>query len=628
MAAKMRSLRVVGPAILAVLAFVFLPIVADATSGPIPGTNVYLFEVADAESSVTYGESASFPFGLVNSENRSVTVLVSASTADSPVLLNLSDPSLVLDPDESAQVRVNVTVLADGDRKVVDVNVTFEVMDGMTILGTDSRVVRVVASPSPRTVDVVLAFLTVGGVIVTGFIAILVFEKTRIPDMLILIALGLLLGPIALVVFGLSLVPGEFLTLVTPYFAALALMFILFDGGLNIRIVQVARQLRTATAHTILAFILTVMLVAIVTMLILGYPWQVGMLLGAILGGTSGAVVIELVRRMRVSSGTRMILTLEAVITDVLCVITAIALIELLRFPQSSVTSVLADLATAFVYALGTGGAVGIVWLFALRRMEGLPFSFMVTIAVLFILFAATEFIGGSGAMAAFVFGLVLGNHDEIAKRIRMIQPFKVDSRFKQFHSELTFVVRTFFFTFLGLVFTFNFGGAWDVRTPIPVLNILDNTFWLLLIGIVVVFLSIAGVRILMATVTSSIQRSPDADRRAMWSVMGRGLATAVLASLPFTLPSYTDPSDPSYVPFHATMAPFERQMTTIAFFIILITLIATTIGVATTERHAKRVRLSLGLPVSKVHREADEASSSGEAYADSDPAESHGLQE
>lgn len=66
---------------------------------------------------------------------------------------------------------------------------------------------------------------------------------------------------------------------------------------------------------------------------------------------------------------------------------------------------------------------------------------------------------------------------------------------------------------------------------------------------------------------------------------MGRGLAAAVLASLPFAIPAFTDPAHPEYGVYRNAISVYETQFLTITFIIILLTVIATTVGVLSAER-------------------------------------------
>jgi len=444
-------------------------------------------------------------------------------------------------------------------------------------------------------VDVFTAFLAVGGIIAVGFLASIIFERTRIPDIMILILLGVILGPVA-ASFGIVLVPAFVLSVATPFLTAIALMFILFDGGLNLQLARVVKNLPIVVFHTLSTFLLTVLGVAFIATTILGYPPLVGVLLGTILGGTGSALVIGLVRTLRVSDETKIILTLEAVVTDVLCVVTALAIIDLLRSgPDAPAWMLVSSFGLVFLVSLFLGGAVGVGWLVLLRRPEGKPVSYMLTIAVLFVLYATAEIAGGSGAMAAFVFGLVLGNRNAIEARLKTLAlkrrggTLLLDDRIKKFQSELSFSVRTFFFVFLGLVFTVSGGTGLVVSTRVPYLDAFNNTLALFLVGIVLIFLTILAIRVLTASVVAFARGKPHRDRRVMWVMMGRGLAAAALASFPFTVSAFTAPATAGDSYYHDLLAPLKSQFLDIAFFIILLTVGVTTIGVAWSERaHAR----------------------------------------
>ena len=579
--------------LIAFLAILFAPSAEAAT--PIPGTPLNVVDLGPSSQVVPLGSVTNFSWGIYNGGPGTFTVNISAVSEDPAFGLALSSSTLVLRRDDFFEVRLNVTVPGGGDARAARLHVWFNVTVPVASL---ERVVTITARETPASADVLTAFAAIGAIIAIGFTATLIFERTRVPDLLILIFLGLLIGPVALTYFGFSFVPPGVLALATPYFTAVALMIILFDGGLNLRLREVVRYLGLVGLHTGLTFLLTLFAVAFVTVVVLGYPWLVGLLLGAILAGTSGAVVIGIVRALRVSEETKIVLTLESVLTDVLCVVTVLALIELLRGgPGASVSIVFLDLGQAFLVALAFGIAFGVGWLLLLGRLEKKPFSYMLTIAVLFVLYAFTETSGGSGAMASFVFGLVLGNHKAFERRIHLRTNFVVDDRIKQFHGELSFVIRTFFFVFLGVVFTFQFSGGWAVSTQLPALEIFNGTFALFFIGVICIFVVIVAVRVLAARVTSRIHPKPPAERRVLWTVMGRGLAAAVLASLPFTIPAFTSPSSAGDLYFTNVLAPYESQFLNVAFFVILLTVGATTLGVAASERQLGRRATRVAAP-------------------------------
>lgn len=435
-------------------------------------------------------------------------------------------------------------------------------------------------------VDIILGFVAVGAVIFIGFFARLIFEKTKVPDILLLVILGLFLGPFLINVFDIELVPEDILELVTPPFAALALAMILFDGGLNLSFDLVIRKLKVSIIHTVTAFILTVLTISIVAHFVLGYPVGVGLLLGSILGGLSGAIAVALVRTMRLDEDTRTILTLESVLTDVLCIVVSLSIMEYLKGGTNSGAEVaLGSLATAFSIAIVIGVFFGVLWLVVLTRLYGKPFSYMITLAALLLLYGGVEYVKGSGAMAALIFGLVIGNKEEFGNFFRIKTKFHLDERIIQFNSELSFLMRTFFFVLLGLSFSFSVTGRVEVHSFIPLLSDLNYTPTLFLVGAVLIFVVIVFSRYVNSFLTIAIHPESKNDRTALTGVMGRGLAAAVLATLAFTIPAFTDPSAAGYSNYHDLMSPYESQFLNMSFIIILGTVIATTIGVFLSEK-------------------------------------------
>jgi cell volume regulation protein A len=117
-------------------------------------------------------------------------------------------------------------------------------------------------------------FAGIGLIILLGFMGSLFFERTKIPDILILIFIGLLIGPILTEYtnFGLLDDPEmkDTITFFAPHFAALALVIILFDGGLNLHLEKTMRKMGIALLHTCMAFIGSIVVTALACVYMLG----------------------------------------------------------------------------------------------------------------------------------------------------------------------------------------------------------------------------------------------------------------------------------------------------------------------------------------------------------------------
>jgi len=440
--------------------------------------------------------------------------------------------------------------------------------------------------------DISYLFAGIGAIILLGFLGSLLFERTKVPDILILIFIGLILGPI-MAYFGYVVIPKSTLDAIAPIFSALALVIILFDGGLNLNLEKTMQKLGIAILHTGIAFIGTMVVTAIIAFYFLNMDIVIGLLFGAILGGVSSAVVIPIMAGASANEDTKILLTLESVLTDVLCIVTALIFIEVLKGSNMDTGVLIQQLLADFVIAAFIAFLFGVMWLLILKKLEGKPFSFMITIAALLLLYAVAEFIQVSGAIAALVFGLVLSNKDEIARILKVRGSFVFDEHIRQFHSEVSFLIRTFFFVYLGITFVFSIGeGSFSNLAPFIPASIADVPIYVFILLMAVIFVGMLVVRYIAATVTVNIQKESKPDKSYIYSMLPRGLAAAVLAQLPFNIPEFTESITAAGIPlplanqthYYQLIAGYQNLFLNMAFMMIVLTVIATTIGFSAIE--------------------------------------------
>src|SRR3989304_8507136 len=99
--------------------------------------------------------------------------------------------------------------------------------------------------------EISFIFLIIGMIILIGFFGSLSFEKTKVPDVLVLLGIGVLLGPVFRVV------SPESLTHFAEYFGSLALMIILFEGGMDMDIDKLLKEFGTASILVLISFALS-----------------------------------------------------------------------------------------------------------------------------------------------------------------------------------------------------------------------------------------------------------------------------------------------------------------------------------------------------------------------------------
>jgi len=357
---------------------------------------------------------------------------------------------------------------------------------------------------------VTLALIIATIIIVIGFISNWLFDRTGLPDMLFLIALGVVVGPV-LRIFN----PASLFEL-APYIAAVALVFILFDGGLRMNLYQVFSESPRAALLAIMGFAFTTIVIALVMHLIVGVPLLYGVLFGSILGGSSSIVVVSLARRIGVSERCSTVLTLESAITDILCIVVSLVVIGIITSPsgQAQYLEIGKEIAGKFSIGAVVGVIFGIIWLSLLKRVANIPYAYMLTLAVVLSAYSVSDVLGGSGALSSLLFGIVLGNEKDILKIFKQdsTRDTIIDAGLKRFESEIAFLVRSFFFVYLGLITTVSDIG-------------------LIVFGAILSFL-LLGVRYL-AVRLATIRSEMCEERSIMNFVLTRGLAAAVLSTLP-----------------------------------------------------------------------------------------------
>lgn len=401
---------------------------------------------------------------------------------------------------------------------------------------------------------VVLAFVVAGTIIILGFLGEEFSKRTGIPDPILLLLFGVLLGPVFNVFSREQLVP------ITPYFAALALITILFDGGLNMKIKEAIRNSPRALILGFSGWTINVLVTAFLCKYLLGWRLLNGLLLGSIVGGSSSIIVIALARKLGVDSKTETILSLESILTDVLCTVGAFVAIDIILSGEVSLQVALSSVAIAFAVGIIVGLLIGIAWLNILEGIKGKPNAYMLTLAILLLTFFVARNLGGTGAISALFFGLVIGNAPSFAKLVKFNNSCTVsaDESVRNFHGQISFLIRSFFFVFTGLLFSF-------------------SSLTLVFFGLLLAFVFL-GIRFF--AVKLSFVRSSSKDMEMLMTVMlPRGLAAAVLASLPFV-----------------SGVPGSEVFPEVAFIVILFTIIICTVGVAFLRTRARSTSSSRAL--------------------------------
>ena len=335
------------------------------------------------------------------------------------------------------------------------------------------------------------------------------FSKRRIPDVLLLMLIGILVGPVS------GWVKPEQLNDVGPIFASLTLLFILFDSGIDMRLDVVRRYWTGVVQVTFLSFVLSMATVTGIAFYLTDLELKACMLLGGMVAGTAAAIVIPLVRQMKVSDKTRVTLVLESAISGVLCIVISLAFIEGYKLGNVSIGSMLGRVFASILMSLIIGLVAGIVWSSFMERVRKLQNSMFLTPAFVFIIYGISEALGYSGAISALAFGLVLGNPEyfemSFLKKLKLHDMTPLAGTEKSFFKEFVFILKTYFFVYIGICIPFT------------------NTTALAYGAIIAAALFV--VRFILVLIVG--KNNTPVDRLTVSIMIPKGLVSAVLASVP-----------------------------------------------------------------------------------------------
>lgn len=384
-----------------------------------------------------------------------------------------------------------------------------------------------------------VVLLAAGVTIFLGVAGESFFKKTGIPDIAFLMILGVIIGPL------LGIIQPEAVIEVVPYFAALALIIIMFDGGLNLDLKSMVKTAHFALLLAILGFAVSMVIVTMLAHYGLGWEWLDSILLSSIVGGSSSIIVFGLVRQLRVSEETKSMLSFESALTDILSTIVAFIMFEAVLSGYFDMELLGITFGRNIAIGLLLGLGVGIPWMFITTKLANAQHSYMLTLGILFVLYFMAQSFGESGALTALVFGLMLGNRRRLSRYLRIKLPeISTDDTM---HNQLTFLVRSFFFVFVGLLASF-------------------GRIEYIVFGIVSAILIYIGR--LIVTKTTLTNRFSTLDRKVTSVMIPRGLAAAVLATFAITLG-----------------LPNGEVYPQIIFFVIMGSVIITTIGLGRAKK-------------------------------------------
>jgi potassium/hydrogen antiporter len=286
--------------------------------------------------------------------------------------------------------------------------------------------------------------LTLSLLLSAALVARLVASLIRVPEILVLVLLGALLGPSVLDVID---VPLD--SIGAQLMFTLGVSLILFYGGLNLSVGVLRRVWVGLGMLVVPGVFLTAAVTGVVAHVAFDLPWYAALLMGAVLAPTDPAILIPLFVRSRLRPKVAQTVVAESAFNDPTGAVLALALAGLLLSGGGS----LAEPVEEFVIDLGISTVLGVVagvllaaTISSHRAGIWRESSAAAVLAVVTIGYFSLDSAGGSGYLGAFLAGLIVGNMERLGLAMHSVH----EREMRQFAFNLADLVTFFVFLVLG----------------------------------------------------------------------------------------------------------------------------------------------------------------------------------
>lgn len=279
--------------------------------------------------------------------------------------------------------------------------------------------------------------VTTALVLVVGVVAQILAARLRIPAILPLLALGIVLGP-----EGLGLIQPELYGVGLRAIVSVAVAIIVFEGAMMIDARQLKHSSRSVLGLITTGALTTFVLAGTAAHLVVGFPWKVALLFGAIVSVTGPTVINPILKRLPLSHRLKTTLEAESVLVDAIGVLLTAAVFSYITASNLGVVGGMLQLLTNLSTGAAVGAAAILLLAFFLRWATSLPSELvrMTVLGTALLAYASAEVLAPeSGIAAVAVAGLLVGS---------MQLPY--EQTIKQFKGDLVLIALCLVFILLA----------------------------------------------------------------------------------------------------------------------------------------------------------------------------------
>jgi cell volume regulation protein A len=295
--------------------------------------------------------------------------------------------------------------------------------------------------------DLSYTYLIAPLLLILVVIAAVWLDRFSVPVILVALGTGILFGSDVLNVWYFEDAA------LTNQIANVALVFILFQGGFSTKQMAVRQVALAAGGLATWGVILTALINYVCLRYLIGWPMEVSLLVAVILSSTDAAAIFSILRRQALPPRLASTLEVESAANDPMAILLTAAAVEMLKSGEVIGLSTVALFLWKFTAgpAIGWLIARGAVFLFNRLNPQERGYYYVLLVGVILLSHGVTELVHGSGMLAAFTAGFVMGNSHFIYKQGA-----------RNFSAALSTIANIGAFVFMGLlVFPHRWAGLW-----------------------------------------------------------------------------------------------------------------------------------------------------------------------
>ena len=333
------------------------------------------------------------------------------------------------------------------------------------------------------------ALLTFGTVLAAGTFSGLLARLLRIPDVVVFLLVGMLLGP---GVSGLVDIKAD--SAINQLILIFGASYILFDGGASIRLKVLKQVWITIVVIATVGLLITATITGMAAYYFLGVTPIVALLLGTVIASTDPATLVPVFKQIRIKDRVAQTVMSESAFNDAMgAILTFTVLGVAMGTGEFSVGDAIVDLLKQSLLGVVIGAALGYLAAFFISHEKFgflAEFAPVVTLMAVIGAYMGADGLHSSGFMAVFVFGIMMGNQESLGFKLTQHE----DNLLEDYVMTTAFIMRMFIFILLGTQVDFD----------------LMNQYLFSGVAVVVVFMLVAR------PATVFLCALP--DRRAKWS--------------------------------------------------------------------------------------------------------------